>query len=154
MNRIDPRAVKARRLEGWITSAVCLVIVAVLGWLTARYDWPIWIAALSAAIAAVIVVLELAVLPGLLYRSWRYALNEKEIELHHGFWVRKRTLVPMSRVQHVHSTQGPIQKEYGLSTVTFSTAAGSHHIPALSEGEAERLRRQIAEWAGVADAEI
>ncbi|UUZ81856.1 PH domain-containing protein [Paenibacillus sp. P26] len=131
-----------------------LAVVAVLGILTASYDWPVWIAAGTAAVVALLVVMDLTVVPGWMYRSWQYAIAEKEIELHHGIWVRKRTLIPMSRIQHVDSKQGPILKYYGLSTVTFSTAAGSHHIPALSEEEAEQVRRQISDWAGVADEEI
>ncbi|MFD1954853.1 PH domain-containing protein [Paenibacillus thailandensis] len=154
MNRIDPRAVQARRTEGWISSLTGAAVVAALGWLTVRYGWPVWIAGLAFAIAVVNAVLELAVLPGALYRSWRYAVTEKEIDLHHGYWVRKRTLIPMSRIQHVNSKQGPIQKGYGLATVTLATAAGSHHIPALSEAEAERVRRLISDWAGCADGEI
>ncbi|MEI0736789.1 PH domain-containing protein [Paenibacillus sp. JTLBN-2024] len=154
MKRIDPRAIHCRRTEGWVSSVGCLIVVVVLGWLTVRYDWPLWIAALTAVISAVIVVLELAVFPRVLYRSWQYAILEKEVELHHGFWVRKRTLIPMSRIQHVNAKQGPIEKGYGLSTVTFATAAGSHHIPALSEEEAERVRRQIAEGANINNEEI
>ncbi|WP_311772763.1 PH domain-containing protein [Cohnella xylanilytica] len=154
MKRIDSRAVNARRMEGVLASACCIAVVAVLGVLTARFGWPVWIVASAAALAALTAILELAVLPGLLYRSWRYSVAEKEIELQHGIWVRRRTLIPMTRIQHVDSKQGPIQKRYGLSSVTFSTAAGSHRIPALSEAEAERVRRQISDWAGVADDDI
>ncbi|MEK5645534.1 hypothetical protein BK138_33830 [Paenibacillus rhizosphaerae] len=154
MKRIDPRAVKARRMEGWIASAISVVLIIALLWLTMAYSWPVWIAGWSAAAVLLFIVLELAVLPGLLYRYWRYEITEKNVELNHGVWVRRKTLIPMVRIQHVDSKQGPIQKIYGLSTVTFSTAAGSHRIPALSEQEAENIRKQISDWAGGTDGEL
>ncbi|TLS51372.1 hypothetical protein FE782_14745 [Paenibacillus antri] len=153
MKRIDPRAVQARRTEGWIASAADLTGLVILWALTARFDWPIWIPAAAAALSVLFVGIELIAMPKLLYRTWRYDVTEKEIELQHGLWVKKRSSIPMSRIQHVDSKQGPIQKRYGLSTVTFATAAGSHRIPALSEEEADRVRRQIAEWARVAEHE-
>jgi len=52
----------------------------------------------------------------------------------------KRTLIPMIRVQHVDSSQGPLLKKYRLASVTISTAATVHEIPALDEEEAEELR--------------
>ncbi|WP_339274017.1 PH domain-containing protein [Paenibacillus sp. FSL W8-0426] len=154
MKRIDPRAINCRKTEGWVSSAVCLIIVVVFGLLTVRYDWPIWIVALTAVISFMIIVLELVILPSVLYRSWQYAILEKEVELHHGLWVRKRTLIPMSRIQHVNTKQGPLEKRYGLSTVTFATAAGSHCIPGLSDEEADRVRRRIAEGADINHEEI
>ena len=154
MMRIDPRSVPARRAEGWISAIAGSTVAGVLFWLAARYGWPAWIAVSGAAVAAAIAVWDVVVAPGATYSAWRYAVTEKEIELHHGIWSRYRTIVPMSRIQHVHSKQGPIQKRYGLSTVTFSTAAGSHRIPGVSEAEAERIRKRIAEWAGVADADV
>jgi len=153
MKRIDPRSVQARRAEGWAAVVVCLIVVAGAFRLADRFGWPAWISVAAAGAAAAISVWELIVAPGAMYRSWRYRVSEKDIELHHGLWSRYRTIVPMSRIQHVHSKQGPIQKRYGLATVTFSTAAGSHHIPGISEAEAERVRGRIAEWAGVADAD-
>lgn len=154
MKRIDPRAVKARRMEGWIASAISIVLLIALLWLTMAYGWPVWIVGCSTVVILLFITLELAVLPGLLYRSWRYEITERNVELYHGIWVRRKTLIPMVRIQHVDSKQGPIQKVYGLSTVTFSTAAGSHRIPALSEHEAENIRKQISDWAGGIDGEL
>lgn len=153
MNRIDPRAVKARRITGGISSAVYLAILLAIAWLVVRFGWPGWILAVTGAAAAALAVMELAVLPGIQYRTWRYAITDKEIDLHYGYWVRKRTLIPMPRIQHVNSKQGPVQKGHGLASVTFATAAGSHLIPDLSEEEAERVRRLITELAGAADDE-
>jgi membrane protein YdbS with pleckstrin-like domain len=45
-------------------------------------------------------------------------------------------------------------RKYGLSSVTFSTAAGQHEIPALANEEADRVRIQIAELARVNDEDV
>ena len=62
---------------------------------------------------------------------WRYEVRESEIELQHGIFIVKRTLIPMVRVQHVDTSQGPILRKYDLAEITISTAATNHTIPAL-----------------------
>jgi membrane protein YdbS with pleckstrin-like domain len=57
----------------------------------------------------------------------------------------------MSRIQHVDTERGPIQRRYGLSTVKFFTAAGAMEIPQLSAGRADEVRDQIAALAKVHD---
>lgn len=151
MRRIDKNVIKARRIEGWITVTVYMVILIVLFLLTLQFEWPRWIVIVAAIVTVFNIPLELVILPRLKYRTWRYLLNEYEIELHHGIFFRKRTLIPFVRIQHVDAKQGPILRKYGLSTVTFSTAAGSHEIPALPENTAEKVRRQIAANARITD---
>ncbi|MBW7455642.1 PH domain-containing protein [Paenibacillus sepulcri] len=154
MLRIDPKVIQARRLEGWITISIYVVIIAVLSGLTIRFDWTLWIVIAAAAWTVVSIPFEIVLLPRMRYRSWRYLISEHEIELWHGFFFRKRTLIPMVRIQHIDAKQGPILKHYGLTTLTFSTAAGSHEIPALTESTAEQVHRQIATLARLIDEEI
>ena len=152
--RIDENALKAWQLSGWISAGTYTVIFAVVAFLAYRFDWPTWIPAVVFIAAAAQSVLEIRILPRLHYNQWRYSVNEDEIELQHGIFIKKRTLIPMIRIQHVDTKQGPILRKYGLATVTFSTAAGSHEIPALSEHSADRVRRQIASLARISDEEI
>lgn len=53
-------------------------------------------------------------------------------------------------MQHVDTHQGPILRKYKLATVTVSTAATVHEIPALDLEEAEELRFFISNLARVA----
>ena len=48
----------------------------------------------------------------------------------------------MVRVQHVDTEQGPILKKYDLATITISSAATTHTIPALITAEADRITWQ------------
>ena len=92
-----------------------------------------------------------AVVPVVRWRRWRYEVREEEIDLQHGTFVVRRTLIPIRRVQHVDTQTGPLQSSFGLSGVSFHTAAGASSIPALDRGEAERVRARVAELARTRD---
>lgn len=89
--------------------------------------------------------------PAVLWRRWRYEIRAEEIDLRHGLLTVRRTLVPIRRVQHVDTESGPLQGMFELATVSFHTAAGSTKIPGLFRGEAEDIRRRVAELTRTRD---
>jgi membrane protein YdbS with pleckstrin-like domain len=99
---------------------------------------------LPAVGVALVGVVAAAVVPGARWRRWRYEVRDEEIDLLHGTFVRRRTVVPIRRVQHVESETGPLQDRFGLATVTFHTAAGAVAIPALGAHEAGDVRTRVA----------
>ena len=99
----------------------------------------------------VVAIVAIGVVPELRWARWRYEVRDEEIDLRHGTVRITRTLVPMLRVQHVDTTQGPLDQALGLATVVVHTAAGTTTIPALDEGHAARLRDRIAALARTAD---
>jgi uncharacterized protein len=103
----------------------------VLGWL-------LW------AAAAVVVAVGGVVLPLVRWRTWRYEVRDEEIDLLRGALVVRRTLIPMTRVQHVDTQRTPLSDLFELRSVTVHTAAGSHSIPALRPGDAAAIRDRIA----------
>ena len=98
-----------------------------------------------------VLAIGVGVVPELRWRRWRYEVRDQEIDLRHGTLRITRTLVPMLRVQHVDTTQGPLDQALGLATVVVHTAAGATTIPALEEAHAGRLRDHIATLARTAD---
>ncbi|SER40769.1 PH domain-containing protein [Salisediminibacterium halotolerans] len=96
-------------------------------------------------------VLDFVLIQKLQWQRWRYKVYENEVELMHGVFVVRRVIIPMVRVQHVDTRQGPILRYYGLASVTISTAATTHEIPGLEIENADRLRDQIAQLAREAD---
>lgn len=108
---------------------------------------------LSAAVLAFWVV-GIVLLPYLRWKKWRYSIDENEIDLKRGILVVQRTLIPLSRVQHVDTRQGPILRAYELATVTISTAATTHEIPALDEYTADKVRDIISKYARLADEDV
>lgn len=96
----------------------------------------------------------IAVLPYLRWKKWRYSIDENEIDLKRGILIIQRTLIPLSRVQHVDTRQGPILRAYNLASVTISTAATTHEIPALDEYTADKVRDTISKYARLAEEDV
>jgi membrane protein YdbS with pleckstrin-like domain len=99
---------------------------------------------LAWAVAALVVVAGGLALPLLRWRAWRYEVRDEEIDLLRGAFVVRRTLIPMTRVQHVDTQRTPLSDLFELRSVTVHTAAGSHAIPALRPGDAAAMRDRIA----------
>ena len=68
--------------------------------------------------------------------GWRYAWLEHHrtsfaisaagCEIRRGVLWRQIITVPLSRIQHTDVTQGPLQRAYGLATLTLYTAGTGH----------------------------
>jgi membrane protein YdbS with pleckstrin-like domain len=152
--RIDPRAVPYWRWSAVINTGFLLLIPAVCFWAQYHWHWPVWIAPALLGLALANAVFVIFFKPEIRWRTWRYDVSEQEIDLLHGVFIKTRTLIPMVRVQHVDTEQGPLLRHFGLSSVTVSTAAGNHEIPALADDVAERLRDQISVLARVVDEDV
>jgi membrane protein YdbS with pleckstrin-like domain len=142
--RLAPTARWLWRAQGLMATVAALVGAGVLQSTTSGgVAWML----LPIAVAAVGV----GAVPELRWRRWRYEVRDEEIDLMHGTLRITRTLVPMLRVQHVDTTQGPLDQALGLATVVVHTAAGATTIPALEADHAGRLRDRIASLARTAD---
>jgi membrane protein YdbS with pleckstrin-like domain len=89
--------------------------------------------------------------PWLRWRNWRWEVRPEAIDIRHGTFTIRRTLVPMLRVQHVDTRRNPVEQSLDLATVVVHTAAGSHTIPLLRVTDAAEVRDRIAELARTAD---
>lgn len=154
INQISPKGLKVWRLYGIMHSAIMLVIVVGAGILNWWLEGPFWIYVIGAVVAILYTYLFVYLFPKLRWLRWRYEVREQEIELQYGIFIIKRTLVPMVRVQHVDTEQGPILRKYNLASITISTAATSHTIPALITNEADELRSRISTLARVAEDDV
>lgn len=152
--RISKRALKVWQFYGIFHSIIAISLVAGLIILTSFFDWPVWIVWAAIVVAVIFTFVSVILLPKLRWNRWRYEVREQEIELQHGVFITRRRLIPMVRVQHIDTSQGPILKRYHLATVAISTAATIHEIPALDVVEAEELRIQIGKLARVADEDV
>jgi membrane protein YdbS with pleckstrin-like domain len=140
--RLAPHARWAWRLS-W--AGTCLAALTLLG--MAGDGLPGAWRGIGMAVLGVALVVGTPVVPELRWRRWRWEVREHEIDLQRGIVVVRRTLIPMLRVQHVETERGPIGQALGLSTVEIHTAAGSHEIPLLRDGDAAVIRARIAELA-------
>jgi uncharacterized protein len=125
-------------MGAWIAIAVLATVLAnVIG-----------IAAAILLAGSVIPFVPLIVLvPELRYRRWRWDVRPGYVDIQHGTFTVRRTLVPLERVQHVDTRRGVLEQILDLATVVVHTAAGSHTIPFLSDRDANQLRDRIASLA-------
>ncbi|HEU5073778.1 MAG TPA: PH domain-containing protein [Polyangiaceae bacterium] len=148
---VDPKAVSLWRIEAVLRMAL-LGLLTLLGAATLLTLTPF---GLVPAVGLLVVFLMLALVqigfvPQIRYKHWRYQVDAQELDIQFGVFVVRRTLIPLVRVQHVDTVQGPLSKQFGLSSVTVSTAAGGHVIPGLSDEAADSLRDHISALARVA----
>ena len=144
--RLDPRAKTLWRITGFLNMLPLLVGAGFASWAMLRFGG----VAFFVGVLPVLAVLALAglvvvVAPGLRWSRWRYEIRPDEVDLQRGILWISRTLVPLARIQHVDTRQGPLQRRFGLSTVVFHTAAGPNQIPELSTPVAAEARDRIAE---------
>jgi uncharacterized protein len=152
LEQLDPRSRRVWLVGELIQTVIWTAIFAAVAyalwrWLDISRVWAI-------GVPLVLVAIQLAwsfIRPEIEFRQWRFEIREDEVDLLHGVITRTRQIVPMSRIQHVDTRRGPLQRRYGLSSVQFFTAAGAMEIPQLSVERAAEVRDQIAALAKVHD---
>jgi len=101
---------------------------------------------LIVAAVAVVIALVRSIVVARSVRSWGYAEREDDLLVRHGLFMRKLSIVPYARMQFVDVTVGPMERMFGLATVTMHTAAAASdaQIPGLPAAEAARLRDRLS----------
>ena len=154
-HRLPQNAIKAWRTGGLVWAVILWFITGFLSFLTLQGSGPPWwINGIAGIVALIISILASTFLPGLRWKRWRYQVDEHEVDLRRGIFIIKRTLIPVKRVQHVDTRQGPILRNYDLSTVAITTAATTHEIPALDSETADEVRNQISNFARLAEEDV
>jgi uncharacterized protein len=150
--RLDPQAITLWRLTAALGMAPLVVGGGFATQALLRADQtPAWIDLLPLLLAILLGTVTVGVVPPLRWRQWRYEIRPDEVDLQRGILWVARTLVPLARIQHVDTRQGPLQRRFGLSTVVFYTAAGPNQIPELSTPFAAEVRDRIAALTGEQD---
>lgn len=141
--RLSPSYLRLRRLSeavGWLVlfsvPAVLVLILTGLWWVSAL----LWLGAL------VIAGLRFAFLRRSC-ASWGYVERDDDLYITHGVWFRSLTAVPYGRMQLVEVESGPVERMFGLASVTLKTASPGTDakIPGLEPAEAARLRDRLTE---------
>ncbi|MGN7312312.1 PH domain-containing protein [Alkalicoccobacillus gibsonii] len=150
--KISEKAASVWRISSAITHAITLLILGIVIFLHHYYEWVEWIGYVVYVVVAIdllYALYKIVIYPIYMQRTWRYRVDEEYIQMKYGVIDQEHVLVPMVKVLHVSTNQGPILRRYGLSTITIGTTASSHEIPALPNEEAEDLREKIAVLAKV-----
>lgn len=153
-HHIEKTAISAWRWTAIIFLFIPILLIAGAVAAYIYWSWPWWVVAVAVLLLVLDLFFSVFLIPVLRWRRWRYEVFEQEIYIQRGILIRRRTIIPMLRVQHVDTKQGPILKRFSLATVTVSTAATTHEIPALSDTEASDLRDRISELARVDEDDV
>lgn len=131
----------------WAVLAVAQVVWFVLdgrfGWLNA--------AAAAATVAGV--ALFVGVVPVWRYRVHRWEVDDRAVYTRTGWLIQERRIAPISRVQTVDTQRGPLDRLFGLATVTVTTAssAGAVRIVALDSEVADQVAARLTDVAALGD---
>tara|TARA_R110002124_G_scaffold222942_1_gene388318 strand:- start:3837 stop:4322 length:486 start_codon:yes stop_codon:yes gene_type:complete len=144
--RINEKAIKAWRLTSLIFGVPFFIPVGGYVAISVSANKFDPLVLILAVISSLVIYLFVGLaIPKLRWQRWRYEVSEDAIDLLRGFLFKTRTVVPINRVQHVDTNQGPIYRKYGLSSVKISTAATTHEIPALDDETAADVRNKISQ---------
>ena len=143
---VDPRTVKVARIIGVsLTLLIAMVplIVFTLGWTLGSMPNVLYLSLLGGLLLFLVLILWLAYKwPAARHKRLRYLVDEGGLRIRRGVFWRKVIWIPISRVQHTDVSQGPVQRSFGLATLTVhtaGTAGASISLAGLEHGIATRL---------------
>ncbi len=99
------------------------------------------------AIAGTVLVIAIALvirIPSRRYGARGYQISADRLRVVRGLLFRFDTVVPFSRVQHIDVNQGPLERTFGIATLTLHTA-GNHNASVSLPGLGEPLARDMRE---------
>ena len=156
--RLHPASVVAGQRGGFIVTAVIALVSligVVFGLVISDTPGLVKILAVLGWLASVGVLTWLSILlPRKTYQYTRYRVDGLGLLLHRGRIFHSELGVARSRIQHTDVTQGPIQRLYGLATLSIYTAGTEDaqiDVSGISFEEARRLR---AELTGQSDDDV
>jgi len=151
MQRLDPRVIDLWRVQGLLRVLTFWVpLVAVL----AGALWMQVGAAPAIAAGGSLLTFQIAlalIWPPLAWRRFGYEVRTGDLLVEKGVLFRNVVSIPLDRIQHVDTRQGPLEQALGRASLLVYTAAGmaaDGTIPGLEPAEAARLRDQLIQRRG------
>ena len=84
--------------------------------------WPKWWLIVPVAVIAVLLVWQAWLIPRRV-RAMAYAIRDRDLFVRSGIMFRHLTVVPYVRIQYVDIHVGPIERAFGLASLTVNTAS-------------------------------
>lgn len=113
----------------------------------------LWLAVGYFVLVVVIFVISQLLIP-YRYKFHRYEITPEDLAFQKGYIFRSITYVPINRIQHVETEQGPFLRKENLMEIIIHTAATDHHLAGLDVEEAMTLRKQIIDMVKVAKEDV
>lgn len=144
---LDPKYKRLRQVQsalallGAAVPLTFITIVAEIPALPATIIWSQWL----------IILIVLLVWPVIAFPKRGYVVRDKDILFRKGVIWRSVTAIPFNRIQHVETSNTPLDRKFGLATLQLFTAGGSSgdlKIDGLEASVAEQLRIFILRKVG------
>ena len=153
-----PERIKKVWRNSSLTTTIILLLIGIgsslfIQWLDHLQGIWLWIFGTYFAVLVLILIFTLALIP-YRYKYYRYEITAEDLAFQKGYFFRSITYVPINRIQHVETEQGPYLRKENLMEIVIYTAATSHHIAGLDVEEAMELRNQIIELVKVAKEDV
>ena len=138
-NRVDPRCRRWWTVQVAVLTPAPLIVLLVL----ALFLGP-WML-LAAAGWVLIAVAALVVVPRVRWSIHRWEETDTAIYSRSGLFWEEWRAAPLSRVQTVDKTRGPLERLFGLATVVVTTASskGAVRIRSLDADLAEEMAQRL-----------
>ncbi len=140
LTKLDPAHIPVSRIAAAITMLIPISGAAVTEFMRIL---PMGVIIIPVLIIAGYLIL---VVPARKFQRWGYHMGTDRIRIVRGYLFYSDTIVPFGRVQHIDVEQGPIQRPYGIATLTLHTA-GNHNstvsLPGLLHSDALIMRDTI-----------
>lgn len=151
--KLDKQSVTLWRIDLLILFFIQIIVFGLVSFGIVHFTGMTWIYLVFATLVLFFGWVMIVYYPQTKYARWAYEVRDEEIDLAYGIWFSRRLVIPMAKIQHVDTIQGPIMRQLHVKTVTFATAAGTHSIPVLNAEMAETIREKIATLARMTDDE-
>ncbi len=142
LTKLHPNYAHALRVRTTVT-AIPVLIAALVVELVLRKEalLPPGVIAGPVLLIAVLLILRI---PARRYGARGYQMGADRLRVVRGLLFRSDTVVPFGRVQHIDVQQGPLERFFGIATLTLHTA-GNHNASVALPGLGEELAREMRE---------
>lgn len=141
---ISPDYLKILRIEWFITSIILAAIAVVLVLITDGMDETLTMILVTGVLIFLVGFYWITQEKAFPFRA--YSVREHDIVSQSGWIVRTVKICPLNRVQNCSIHVGPLERKYGLATLSLFTAGSSGadlKIPGLQAEEAEAIRKFV-----------
>lgn len=142
LTRLHPNYAHALRVQT-VMSSIPVLIAALVLEVVSRDQALLPMGAIAGPVLLIALALIIRI-PMRRYSARGYQMSADRLRVVRGVLMRSDTVVPFSRVQHIDVHQGPVERFFGIATLTLHTA-GNHNASVALPGLGEPLAREMRE---------
>lgn len=142
-HQVSPRAKTWWTVRAALRWVVVIPVVVIAFVVIPGIPW--WVAILTAMVLLAGAAAHMIVMPRFRYAFHRWEVNPVAVYSQAGWLTRTRVLIPVPRVQVIDTVAGPLERVFGLSTLTVTTAsaAGTVRVSGLPTETAQAIASSL-----------